>query len=250
MTNFIEAKSTADVWRLNDLRNREVKAKMRSWQIKQSLVAAGLGVILTALSYAVAYLMQWDVAFNWLDALAVGTSYACTWLCVVQSRLNYLIGAVSVALYSALFFRDGYNALACFNLYLVGSLVYGYFRWGRDSKPRLVRSLQLDKWSLGYIAISVSIAAVCILVNQYFPGTFRPIDIWITALSGAAQTLLDNKRLQTWHVWFVVNILSMYSFYQDATLNHQTGLYIVLLQYVFFTINVFIGHVSWKRSML
>ena len=222
---------------------------IRSWQITQAMVATVLGVVLTAISYAVAYLVGWDVQFAWLDATAVATSYACTWLCVVQSRLNYLVGAVSVALYSYLFWLANYNALALFNLYLVGSLVYGWFRWGRDSQPRRVRSLQLDRWSLGYLAIGLSIASVCSLINLYFPETFRPIDIWITALSGMAQMMLDNKRLQTWHVWFVVNIISMYSFYQDASLNNQTGLYIVLLQYVLFTINVFIGYMSWKRSM-
>lgn len=212
------------------------------WQTQQVVVAISLGVVLTALSYAIAYLVGWEVAFNWLDATAVATSYACTWLCVVQSRLNYIFGVVSVALYSYVFWLANYNALALFNLYLVGSLIYGWFRWGRDSKPRLVRHLQLDRWTLGYVVIGTTIALACIAVNLYFPGTFRPIDIWITALSGVAQTLLDNKRFQTWHVWLVVNILSMYTFYHDA-------MYIVLLQYVFFTINTVVGAISWKRSM-
>lgn len=242
MNREAETFAAAETWRLNDLRNREAAAVMRRWQLTQFLVSVAIGVVLTALSYAVAYLMQWNVTFNWLDALAVGTSYSCTWLCVVQSRLNYLVGIISVALYSALFYRDGYNALAAFNLYMVGSLIYGWFRWGRDSQPRRVRNLQLDRWTVGYIAIGLTIAAACTLVNQWFPGTFRPIDIWITALSGVAQTMLDNKRLQTWHVWFVVNILSMWAFY-------HAGMFIVLLQYVMFTVNTVIGAVSWKRSM-
>lgn len=242
MNREAETLAAAEMWRLNDLRNREEAAKMRSWQLTQFLVSVAIGVVLTALSYAVAYLMQWDVTFNWLDALAVGTSYSCTWLCVVQSRLNYLIGAVSVALYSLLFWQAGFTALAAFNLYMVGSLIYGWFRWGRDSRPRRVRNLQLDRWTLGYIAIGLTIAAACVLVNQWFPGTFSTMDITITALSGMAQTMLDNKRLQNWHTWFVVNILSMWAFY-------HAGMYIVLLQYVMFTINTVIGAVSWKRSM-
>lgn len=242
MTSESEARAAAEMWRLNDLRNREEAAKMRRWQITQSLVSVVIGVALTALSYAVAYLMQWDVTFNWLDALAVGTSYSCTWLCVVQSRLNYLIGAISVALYSLLFWQAGFTALAAFNLYMVGSLIYGWFRWGRDSHPRRVRNLQWDRWTLGYIAIGLTIATACVLVNQWFPGTFATTDIVITALSGMAQTMLDNKRLQNWHVWFVVNILSMWAFY-------HAGMFIVLLQYVMFTVNTVIGAVSWKRSM-
>jgi len=237
-----ESRAAAQVWKLNDLRIRAEAAKMRRWQITQSLVSIVLGIVLTALSYAVAHLAGWDVQFNWLDALAVGTSYSCTWLCVVQSRLNYLIGAVSVALYSLLFWQAGFIALAAFNLYLVGSLLYGWFRWGKDSQPRRVRNLQFDRWTLGYIAIGLALASACVLVNQWFPGTFATTDIVITALSGMAQTMLDNKRLQNWHVWFVVNILSMYAFY-------NAGMYIVLLQYVMFTINTLIGYISWKRSM-
>ena len=149
-----------------------------------------LGIVLTAISYGVAYLAGWDVQFNWLDATAVATSYSCTWLCVVQSRLNYLVGAVSVALYSALFYRDGFSALAAFNLYMTGSLLYGWFRWGRDSSPRLVTSLRFDRWTLGYVCIGIAIAAACMLVNYFIPGTFAPMDITITALSGVAQALL------------------------------------------------------------
>lgn len=215
---------------------------IRRWQITQSLVSAVLGIVLTAISYGVAYLAGWDVQFNWLDATAVATSYSCTWLCVVQSRLNYLVGAVSVALYSALFYRDGFSALAAFNLYMTGSLLYGWFRWGRDSSPRLVTSLKFDRWTLGYVCIGIAIAADCMLVNYFIPGTFAPMDITITALSGVAQALLDNKRLQNWHVWLVVNLLSMWAFY-------HAGMFIVLLQYVLFTVNTLIGYISWKRSM-
>jgi nicotinamide mononucleotide transporter len=240
----INAQTTAaaEMWRLNDLRIRAEAAKMKSWQIKQSLVSATLGIVLTALSYGIAYLVGWDVQFSWLDASAVSLSYACTWLCVVQSRLNYLPGIISVALYSYIFWDMGFVALAIFNLYLVGSLIYGWFRWGQDSKPKLVTSLQFDRWTLGYVAIGLLIASVCLLVNQYFPGTFGTFDIAIAALSGIAQLLLDNKRLQTWHIWFVVNLLSMYAFY-------YAGMYIVLLQYVMFTMNALIGYSSWKRSM-
>lgn len=242
MNREAETFAAAETWRLNDLRNREAAAVMRRWQLTQFIVSVAIGVVLTALSYAVAYLMQWDVTFNWLDALAVGTSYSCTWLCVVQSRLNYVMGVISVALYSLLFWQAGFTALAAFNLYMVGSLVYGWFRWGRDSQPRRVRNLQLDRWTVGYIAIGLTIAAACALTNMWFPGTFSTTDITITALSGVAQTMLDNKRLQTWHVWFVVNILSMWAFY-------HAGMFIVLLQYVMFTVNTVIGAVSWKRSM-
>lgn len=58
MTSVSEARATAEVWRLNDLRNKEAVLRIKNWQLTQFFVSVAIGVVLTALSYAVAYLMQ------------------------------------------------------------------------------------------------------------------------------------------------------------------------------------------------
>ena len=107
-----------------------------------------LALILTAMSYLIGIRMEWITELNWLEIFAVFTSYSCTWLCTKQSRWNYPVGIVTTAAYSVLFLQWGMLALSIFNLYLVGSLVYGWFRWGHDSNTRPVTNIE-PKWYAG-----------------------------------------------------------------------------------------------------
>lgn len=154
-----------------------------------------LAVVLTALSYAVGLWMGWIVALNWLEVFAVFTSYSCIWLCTRQSRWNYPIGIITTAAYSVLFYQWGMLALAVFNLYLVFSLIYGWFRWGSDDNTRPVTRIPL-KWYAGYGAIGLVILGLFILANLLFNPAglagLNPIDVGLAVASGVAQLILSQ----------------------------------------------------------
>lgn len=214
--------------------------------MKYILESIALAVLLTALSYGVGLWMGWIVALNWLEVFAVFTSYSCTWLCTRQSRWNYPIGVVTTAAYSLLFYQWGLIALAIFNLYLVFSLIYGWFRWGSDDNGRPVTRVPF-KWYAGYGAIGLVILGLFLLANLLFNPTgltaLNPIDVGLAVVSGVAQLLLDNKKLETWAVWASTNIVSIPFFL-------HSGLTLVAFQYIFFLVNTIIGHIQWKKSMV
>lgn len=204
-----------------------------------------LALILTTLSYAVGIYMLWITELNWLEVFAVFTSYSCTWLCTRQSRWNYPIGVITTAAYSILFWQWGLPALALFNLYLVGSLIYGWFRWGPDGKTRPV-TLTEPVWYLGYGALGLAILGLFLGANLLFNPTgiaaLNPVDVGLAVASGVAQFMLDNKKLETWFVWASLNIVSI-PFYLS------TGLTLVAFQYIFFLVNTGIGFLAWRKSM-
>lgn len=213
---------------------------------KYILESIALAVVLTALSYGVGLWMGWIVALNWLEVFAVFTSYSCTWLCTRQSRWNYPIGIITTAAYSLLFYQWGLVALAVFNLYLVFSLIYGWFRWGSDDNTRPVSRIPL-KWYAGYGAIGLAILTLFLVANVLFNPTglagLNPIDVGLAVASGIAQLMLDNKKLETWSVWAVIDIVSIPFFIYN-------GLTLVAFQYIFFLANTVIGHVQWKKTMM
>lgn len=213
--------------------------------IKYILESVVLAVLLTALSYGVGLWMGWIVALNWLEVFAVFTSYSCTWLCTRQSRWNYPIGVITTAAYSILFYQWGMLALAIFNLYLVFSLIYGWFRWGSDDDTRPVTNIE-PKWYLGYGAFGLVVLGLFLLANMLFNPAgltaLNPIDVGLAVASGVAQLLLDNKKLQNWALWAGINIVSIPFFL-------HSGLTLVAFQYVFFLANTVIGHVQWKKTM-
>lgn len=212
---------------------------------KYILESITLAAVLTALSYGIGLWMGWIVALNWLEVFAVFTSYSCTWLCTRQSRWNYPIGIITTAAYSILFYQWGMLALAVFNLYLVFSLIYGWFRWGPDKDTRPVTNIEF-KWYAGYGAVGLVILGLFLLANILFNPTgiadLNPIDVGLAVASGVAQLMLDNKKLPTWTVWAGVNIVSIPFFL-------TSGLTLVAFQYIFFLANTVIGHIQWSKSM-
>lgn len=213
--------------------------------MKYIFESVALAIVLTALSYGVGLWMGWIVALNWLEVFAVFTSYSCTWLCTRQSRWNYPIGIVTTAAYSILFYQWGMLALAIFNLYLVFSLIYGWFRWGSDENTRPVTRIE-PKWYAGYGAIGLVILGLFLVINILFNpaglSALNPIDVGLAVASGVAQLMLDNKKLENWSLWAAIDVVSIPFFL-------HSGLTLVAFQYIFFLANTVIGHVQWKRSM-
>jgi nicotinamide mononucleotide transporter len=204
------------------------------------------GSLATFATYALAAIFGWVGAnVPALELAAVWTSYICTWMCVEQTRWNYPVGMVTTVLWAIVFWNQGLYASAALNAYLPFALAYGWWRWGPDRKTRPVRSLLGEGkliWVLGYIALTTFIYAVLMLLLQAIGATLPGTDAAILVGSILAQFLLDNKRIETWAVWAMVNVFAIWTY-------GEAGLYLAALQYVAFLINTVIGWVEWRRSM-
>ena len=217
---------------------------------EQFVIAFVFAVLATALSAGLTMMVAPLLATP-LEYFAVFTSYMCVVLCITQTRFNYPIGIISTFAYSIFFFNIGLYAMAAFNLYLVGSLIFGWFRWGKDAEGRKITkmlgkftkpqegiTLTLNAWAFGYIGIAIAIYVGLMLCNIALGGVMTNLEIWATVLSGVAQFLLDNKRLETWGIWIIVNVLSLFLYF-------GTGAMLVGFQYVFFLGTAVIGFMTW-----
>lgn len=200
-----------------------------------------LGLALTALSYIVGLHFGWLDAINWLEVFAVFTSYLCTYLCVMERRINYPIGAISTAAYCILFYQWGLLGSMVLNAYLTPSLLYGWLRWKRDDSTRPVKHVQV-KW----IPVYLIVTGLAYLGATQIMGAFGGVMVWTDALILAgtilAQFLLDNKKLENWLIWAVVNVFAIYTY-------ASAGLALAAFQYVFFLLNTGYGYVMWRNSM-
>lgn len=208
---------------------------------RKFVVAALFGVGLTGASYALAFGMGWVREVNWLEAFATFTSYACTYLCVKQSRWNYPIGAISTAALCVLFWQLGLYSSMALNAYLPIALVYGWFRWGRDDDTRPVTFVRGIDW-IGYAAITSVTYGGLVVISSAFGAALPFADASILVLSILAQWLLDNKKVETWLVWIAVNVIAIGTYF-------NAGAYIVALQFVFFLGNAVYGWWGWRRTM-
>lgn len=200
-----------------------------------------IGLILTALSYGVGLGFGWVTALNLLEVFAVFTSYSATYLCVRERRINYPIGAISNAAYCLLFASFGLVGSSIVTGYLTFSLLYGWFRWRDDSNTKPVAYVSLKWWPVYLLATG----AAFLIGLQLYP-LFGQAVVWTDAVVMAgsilAQFLLDNKKMENWVVWAVVNVFAIYTYF-------RAGLFLAAFQYVFFLANTVYGWVVWKKSM-
>ncbi|HRC28250.1 MAG TPA: nicotinamide riboside transporter PnuC [Candidatus Saccharimonas sp.] len=204
------------------------------------LESALVGVILTLLSYVIGIMLHWVSVLNWLEVFAVFTSYMSTYLCVKERRANYPLGAISTAAYAILFLQSGLLSSAMLNLYLTPTLIYGWIRWRKDAATRPVTHVEL-RWVPIYLLVAGLGYAGAALISARLGGTMAWTDAMILAATILAQFLLDNKKLENWIVWAVVNVFAIYTY---AT----SGLPLVAFQYVFFLLNTVYGYLVWRRS--
>ena len=200
-----------------------------------------IGVVFTGLSYLLGVSFGWIDNVNWLEAFAVFTSYICTWLCVRERRWNYPVGALSTAAYAVVFWQMDLYASAALNAYLVPTLLYGWHRWRNDDNTRPVSRVE-PKWIPVYLAVTAATYGAVLLIINAFDAKLALTDSVILVGSILAQFLLDNKKLSTWSVWAVVNVLAIYTYFNaDLTL---AG-----FQYITFLLNTGVGYIVWKNSM-
>lgn len=200
-----------------------------------------IAAVLTAGSYALALAHGWIATVNPLEAFAVATSYSCTWLVIQQRRFNYPIGMLSTTAYCLLFLQQGLYASAVLNAYLTPTLLYGWIRWRADADTRPVTRVAMRGLPVYLVATGVAYIGAATLTSVV-GGSFAFADSVILVGTILAQFLLDNKKVETWIVWFVVDIVAIWLYF-------SSGLAIAGLQFVFFLVVTVLGFRRWWLAM-
>lgn len=205
--------------------------------MKNVTIGVIIGITLTALTTLIAYLFNWDISqITWIEYLAVATSYVSTWLCVKRSIYNFHFGIVSVILYSVLFFNFGLYSSMSLQIVLIPILIHGLVLWTKNKEQ------QVDKVNLKVLGLIVLASAIITTITILFNGTLPFMDSTIFFLSLIAQYLLIAKKVETWIVWAIVNVIAIITYF-------QAGAYLATLQYVLFLGNTIYGYIEWKKAM-
>jgi len=204
-------------------------------------IRASLGAFLTAVSYAIGFHFGWIKSAGLLELFSVWTSFWCTYLCVKQSRSNYIIGVISVIALGVLFYQQNLLASMALQIYLVPTLVYGWFLWRRDTHTRPVRHLRFGWSLLGYAALVLIAYSSLLGINNWLHGSGTIWDTMIFTFSVLAQWMLDRKVFENWLVWIVVDIISVVLYW-------HMGLQVLAIQMGLFGLNALWGMAEWRSN--
>jgi nicotinamide mononucleotide transporter len=181
---------------------------------------------------------------NPLELAATLVTLVCVILGVKRSLWQFPVGIAGTAIFFVVVWQAGIWANAVLQVFFVFVQLYGWWYWLRGDhggRPRIRMANRV------HVVISVGIAMLGAWAGSWALTEFTDFDLAFTdaatlSVSVVAQYLLDRKYLETWPVWLIVNVASIW-LYGNAHMWLFTGLY------VFFFFNAFWGWWEWRKAM-
>ena len=182
--------------------------------------------------------LEW--AANILTAL-------CIYLAGRNKVLTWPVGIIATCLFGALFYKAGLFADSLLQVFFIATGIIGWMGWKNNKiVEEIPTHIDVKKFVLySVIAIIVAIAYGYFLlyrVADTFDAYVPFVDSLILTLSILGQLLLMRKKIETWMVWIVVNIISV-------PLYFSRDLYLTSFMYSLFLINAVVSYFYWKKLM-
>ncbi|MCG2693713.1 nicotinamide riboside transporter PnuC [Candidatus Parcubacteria bacterium] len=206
-------------------------------------------VLFTVWGYQMSYIEFFGTIFNlW-----------CVWLTAKNKILCWPVGIVGVVFYMFLFYQIQLYSDLVEQVYFLVTSFYGWFLWlnlskakgEKDKDKRLKISRNTLKTNLVYGAIIIFgtlgmgyfMGNIHTYMPKFFsePASYPYLDAFTTVLSFAAMILLAKKRVESWYLWILVDIIGVGLYYVK-------GVKFIAAEYFIFLIMATKGLISWQRQ--
>ena len=205
-------------------------------------VADTLGRLVAPLNHPLFQLGQDSV--TWAELLGFATGAACVWLCVRVSVWNFPVGIANNLFFLVLFWSARLYADASLQVVYLALAGYGWWVWLRGGERRSNRRMGRAGARTLLVLLALSAPATwgltVLLTRAHDIAPFW--DALTTALSLAAQWLLNAKQIQNWYFWIVADLVYVPLYFVKAL--DLTG-----IVYVLFLGMCLVGWRSWRREL-
>ena len=129
--------------------------------------------------------------------------------------------------------------------------LYGWYNWKKKPKQNSITSIEskIKIWLASAIIVGSIIAGflfanIHLYLPQYFKieAAFPYADSFVMMLSIVATILLAQKKIETWYLWIVVDIVCVFLFYKK-------GIAFLALEYFVFLGLATYGFLNWKKQL-
>ncbi|MEV0188084.1 nicotinamide riboside transporter PnuC [Kitasatospora purpeofusca] len=183
------------------------------------------------------------MSLDWTELLGFATGAACVALSVRASVWNFPVGIANSMFFLVLFAGARLYADAALQIVFLALGAHGWWQWLRGGERRGRREIR----SAGPRAVAltaallVPVTAVLTLVLARAGDSAPFWDALTTALSLAAQWLLNTKRIETWWFWIAADLVYV-------PLYLAKDLYLTGAVYVLFLVMCLAGLRAWRRE--
>ncbi len=178
-----------------------------------------------------------------LENIAVVLGLLYLVLISFSKRIAWIFGILSSAIYVYLAFSGAIYLQAGLQFVYVVLGIFGFINWGKSTETKLkIWSLQKHLLvGIPTLLLALTLGFVFSKTNQKLPY----LDAFISAFAILATYLTSKSILENWLYWIVLNLLSMYLWYnQDFDFKDTVFLFAVN------TLMAVFGFILWRKKWL
>lgn len=175
-----------------------------------------------------------------MEIIAVVFSLISVWLTAKKNILCWPIGIIGILSYFYVF-KDvnNWSNMSLQIVFLIQSII-GWCFW-KNHKEEHVSTL--SKYRVIKVSISlISLSTLLYFINLKLNGVNPILDSVTTGLSIVGMYLLSLKKIESWIVWIICDILYITLFICDE-------LYLSSSIYFIFLIIAISGYISWRKEL-
>lgn len=195
--------------------------------------------VVTILGYPLSFIELVATLFGFLSVYLASRANIHTWSTGIVNELFLFILFYQVHLYADMLLQ----------VYFFGVTIMGWYNWKKQGEINFVSVLSMKKRvSLGLLVIAGTIVLGSVLseihelLPAYFPvkAAFPFVDSAILSGSIAATVLLAGRKIETWYIWILIDLISTILFLKK-------GLYFLGLEYGLFLGLASYGLLNWNK---
>jgi nicotinamide mononucleotide transporter len=176
-----------------------------------------------------------------LSAVILGFAYLI--LISFSQRIAWIFGILSSAIYVYMAFIGAIYLQAGLQFVYVVLGIFGFINWGKSVETKL------KIWSLQkHLLVGIPTLLLALTLGFVFSKTSQKLpylDAFISAFAILATYLTTKSILENWLYWIVLNLLSMYLWYeQDFDFKYTVFLFAVN------TLMAVFGFILWRKKWL
>jgi nicotinamide mononucleotide transporter len=205
---------------------------------KDAWILATLTVVASAVSI---WLHLLDRA-TWLEVFSFVSGALCVWLTVKENVWNFPISLANVIAFAFVFFEARLFADAGLQVVYFVLTAIGWYLWLYGGAGRTALHIsRVGPREATIVAIATAIITAALTIYLRRVGDAAPfVDALTTAISLAAQWLLNRKQLENWWCWILVDVIYI-------PLYAWKGLYLTSILYTVFFCMATMGLLEWRR---
>jgi nicotinamide mononucleotide transporter len=178
------------------------------------------------------------------EVLGFVTGAACVYLVVRQNIWNFPLGIANNLFFLMLFGQARLFADAGLQLVYIVLGAQGWYNWRFGGKDRTALKVErasgrLLLLTLGFVPLGTWLM---VLILRAMNGAAPLLDALTTALSLAAQFLLNRKVIENWWLWITADVLYIYLYLTRC-------LHLTAVLYGVFLCLCLAGLIRWQRAL-